>query len=466
MGIKMRADCPRILLAGDRSSSGKTTIVAGLLSALRGRNLKVQPFKVAMDYIDPSYHTWITGRSCRNLDGYLMNEAAVREIYAHAAQGADVAVIEGVRGLYEGYEGDLGSTAQIAKMLRVPVIFVVDARSITRSCAALVKGYMDYDPAVQFRGVILNKVGSARHADKAIREIERYAKVEVVGTIRRNEDMHLAMRHLGLVPVLEGKTRHEGFKERVDRIRQIVEEGLDLDRIREIAREAEPLPEIEPDLYLKNDCGKNLSIGVAQDEAFNFYYRDNLELMELAGARIVPFSPVHDASLPEVDGIYIGGGYPEIYARELSENQSFISSIQKAHEKDIPIFGECGGLMYLGREIEWDGERREMAGLIPGKARRGTRRIVSYVHGHLAQASPLGRAGEYIMGHEFHHSEMLIDPKARVEYAIRLERGTGIADGLDGIHIGNLVASYSHIHSASFRGFPANFLAACRDRRQ
>ena len=165
----MKADCPRILLAGDRSSSGKTTIVAGLLSALRGRGQEVQPFKVAMDYIDPSYHTWITGRSCRNLDGYLMTPAAIREIYAHAAQNVDISVIEGVRGLYEGYDGDLGSTAQIAKMLKTPVIFVVDARSITRSCAALVKGYMDFDPEVQFKGVILNKVGSERHASKAIK---------------------------------------------------------------------------------------------------------------------------------------------------------------------------------------------------------------------------------------------------------------------------------------------------------
>jgi len=245
-----------------------------------------------------------------------------------------------VRGLYEGYEGDLGSTAQIAKMLRVPVIFVVDARSITRSCAALVKGYMDYDPAVQFRGVILNKVGSARHADKATREIERYAKVEVVGTIRRNEDMHLAMRHLGLVPVMEGKTRHEGFKERVDRIRQIVEEGLDLDRIREIAREAEPLPEVEPDLYLKNDSGKDLSIGVAQDEAFNFYYRDNLELMELAGARIVPFSPVHDASLPEVDGAVRKPEFQELDPKGARKGYPHFWGVRRA---DVPGQGDRVG---------------------------------------------------------------------------------------------------------------------------
>ena len=459
----MRADCPRILIAGDRSSSGKTTIVAGLLSALRGRSLAVQPFKVAMDYIDPSYHTWITGRSCRNLDGYLMKEAAVREIYNHAAESADIAVIEGVRGLYEGYDGDQGSTAEIAKLLKTPVIFVVDARSITRSCAAIVKGYMDFDPEVQFKGVILNKVGSERHAQKAIKEIERYADVEVVGVIRRNEDMHLAMRHLGLVPVLEGKTRHEGFPERVDKIRQIVEEGLNLDRILEIAKEAPPLPEVEPDLYRQNTYGQGLRIGVARDEAFNFYYRDNLELMELAGAKVVPFSPVHDTALPQVDGIYIGGGYPELYARELSENAGMRSALEKAHEKDLPIFAECGGLMYLGREIEWDGERQEMVGLVPGKARRGSTRVVSYVHGAITQGCALGPAGTTIMGHEFHHSEMLMDEN--VKYAIRLERGTGIKDGWDGMCDGNLVASYTHIHSASFRGFPAEFIRACKSRK-
>lgn len=459
----MKADCPRVLLAGDRSSSGKTTIVAGLLSALRGRGLDVQSFKVAMDYIDPSYHTWITGRPCRNLDGYLMPEKAVQEIYSHAAAGADIAVIEGVRGLYEGYDGDLGSTAQIAKLLKVPVIFVVDARSITRSAAALVKGYMDYDPQVQIKGVILNKVGSERHASKARKEIERYAGVEVVGVIPRNDSMHLAMRHLGLVPVLEGKARHEGFEERLNRIREIVENGLDIDRILEISRKAEPLSEQEQDLYKKNDLGIGVRIGVAMDEAFNFYYRDNLEMMELSGTKVVPFSPVHDSALPEVDGIYIGGGYPELYARELSENQGMLRSLTEAHEKDLPIYAECGGLMYLAREIEWDGDRHEMAGLVPGKTRRGSIRVVSYVHGRLAKDCVLGSEGSPIMGHEFHHSEMIMD--AGTKYAIRLERGTGIQGGWDGMTEGNMVASYSHIHSASYRGFPLEFIRACKKHK-
>jgi cobyrinic acid a,c-diamide synthase len=453
----------RILLAGDRSSSGKTTIVAGLLSALRGRNLAVQPFKVAMDYIDPSYHTWITGRHCRNLDGYLMPEKAVKEVYAHASAGADISVIEGVRGLYEGYDGDLGSTAQIAKMLHAPVIFVVDARSITRSAAALVRGYMDFDPKVMIKGVILNKVGSERHAEKAKKEIERYAGVEVVGTIPRNDSMHLAMRHLGLVPVLEGETRHEGFVERLDRIRKIVEEGLDIDRILEIAREAGPLQMPEPDLYIENDQGMGLKIGVALDEAFNFYYRDNIELMELSGAKVVPFSPVHDTAVPAVDGIYIGGGYPEIYSKELSRNRAMIGSIIQAHEKDLPIYAECGGLMYLAREIEWDGAVREMAGIVPGIARKGPVRVVSYVRGSLVRDCVLGPAGSHLLGHEFHHSEMVMEEE--VDYALRLDRGTGIKDGWDGIVDGSMIASYTHIHSASYRGFPSEFIKACKNRK-
>ncbi len=267
----------RIFLAADRSSSGKTTIVAGLLSALCNRSLNVQPFKVAMDYIDPSYHTWITGRACRNLDGYLMPEKIILEIYFHASNGADISVIEGVRGLYEGFEGDLGSTAKIAKMLKVPVILVVDARSITRSAAALVKGFKEFDPKVQIKGVILNKIGGERHAFKARKEIENHTGLEVLGIIPRNDSMHLAMRHLGLVPVLEGKTRHAGFVERLGKIREIVEEGLDIDRIVEIAGQSEQLPEPESDLYKRNDLGLGIRVGVAIDEAFNFYYKDNLE---------------------------------------------------------------------------------------------------------------------------------------------------------------------------------------------
>ncbi|HII07276.1 MAG TPA: Ni-sirohydrochlorin a,c-diamide synthase [Methanotrichaceae archaeon] len=461
----MKADLPRVLLAGDRSSCGKTTIVAGLLSALLGRNLDVQSYKVALDYIDPSYHTGITGRWCRNLDGHLMPEKTIREIYAHAAEGADVAVIEGVRGLYEGYDGDWGSTAQIAKMLKSPVILVVDARSITRSAAALVKGYIDFDPNVEIKGVILNKVGGERHAKKAISAIQDHAGVEVVGVIPRDESMHLSMRHLGLVPMLEGERRHTGFAERLAKIREVVEEGLDIDRILEIAAEAESLDAPEPDLYVPSSEGEGVRIGVALDEAFNFYYRDNIELMELSGAEVVPVSPIHDSTLPEIDGLYIGGGYPELYAKDLSENRSMMASIKKAHEEDVPIFAECGGLMYLCEEIEYDGESRPAVGLVPAKTRMGGRRIVSYTEGTFLRDCSMGPRGAVFLGHEFHHSELVLDDGAKVEYAIRLQRGTGIEKGMDGIVEGNMVASYNHFHGASYREFPLHFIKTAREAR-
>jgi len=464
------SEVPRILIAGDRSSSGKTTIVAGLLSALRARGLLVQPFKVAMDYIDPSYHTWITGRACRNLDGHVMDSRTVKEVYAHAAGGAGIAVVEGVRGLYEGYDGDIGSTAQIAKLLDLPVILVVDARSITRSAAALVKGYKEFDPGVSMVGVILNKIGGGRHEEKARREIEAHAGVEVVGAIHRDESMHLAMRHLGLVPLIEGEKRHEGFIERLGRIRAIVEEGLDIPRILELAGEAKPLDLPEPDLYLPTRAGEGLRIGVALDEAFNFYYRDNLELMELSEAEVVPFSPIRDHSLPDIDGLYIGGGYPEIYAEDLSQNAGMMRSIVRAQEAGLPIYAECGGLIYLAREMEWprsDGETEShsFVGLVPGIARKGKRRIVSYISGQLSRDCLLGPAGSSFLGHEFHHSELVLDDDAKVEYAMRLDRGDGIAGGLDGIVERGMLANYVHLHAASYRGFPAHFLKSCRDAR-
>ncbi|HOT07615.1 MAG: cobyrinic acid a,c-diamide synthase [Methanosaeta sp. PtaB.Bin039] len=478
----------RVLLAGDRSSSGKTTIVAGLLSALCSRGLSVQPFKVAMDYIDPSYHTMITGRFCRNLDGYVMPEQSIREVFDYGSAGADISIVEGVRGLYEGFDGDIGSTAQIAKLLSCPVIFVVDVRSITRSAAALVKGYRDFDPLVQMKGVILNKVGGERHAEKARREIERYAKVPVLGVIPRDADMQLSMRHLGLVPAMEGERRHSGFSDRLDAVRRIVEQGLDIGRILEIARQAEPLPPVEPDIYRKSESGAGLRIGVALDEAFNFYYRENLELFELAGAEVVPFSPVHDSRLPDVDGIYIGGGYPELYAPELSENESMRRSILDGHDRSMPIYAECGGLMYMARHVEWSedeqvsdrrrlgrseegckapapGQAYPMVGLVPGIARRGSRRIVSYVSGGFEADCPIGRKGEIFRGHEFHHSEMVMDPGARVEYAMLLDRGYGICNGRDGILNGSLIANYVHLHSASYRGFPARFMESCLDAK-
>jgi cobyrinic acid a,c-diamide synthase len=469
-------DIPRILIAGDRSSAGKTTISIGIMSVLRDMGYKVQPFKVGLDFIDPSYHTEATGRHSRNLDGYLMTEDAVREVFSHAVKGADIAIIEGVRGLFEGLEAtsDIGSTAQIAKILECPVILTINARSITRSTAALVSGYKSFDPEVNVVGVILNNIGSSRHGEKARIAIETYTGTPVIGEIPRNDSMKISMRHLGLIPALEGRRRLADFDENMGRIKNIIKEGIDIDRFISQARSAQPLIKPEEDIFKPQANGNKIRIGIALDEAFNFYYRDNLELLELAGAKLVYFSPVNDSSLPEVDGVYIGGGYPELFARELEDNTSMRESIKQASADGLPIYAECGGLMYLTQEIKTDisgsgnyhmaemkGGTFRMAGAVPGRTLMGHKRVVSYNVGGFVKDNVIGKAGAAFIGHEFHHSE-IVDIPEDTEFAIKLERGTGIKGELDGILVGNTMAAYAHLHAASYTDFARAFVDFCR----
>ncbi len=468
-------DIPRILIAGDRSSAGKTTISIGIMSVLRDMGYKVQPFKVGLDFIDPSYHTEVTGRHSRNLDGYLMPEQAVREVFSHAVEGADIAVIEGVRGLFEGLSAtsDIGSTAQIAKLLKCPVILTINARSITRSTAALVSGYKSFDPEVNIVGVILNNIGGGRHGEKARTAIETYTNTPVIGEIPRNDAMKISMRHLGLIPALEGRRRLDDFDERLMGIKNIIKEGVDIDALISIASSAEPLEMPETKIFKARAPGNNPKIAVALDEAFNFYYRDNLELLELAGAELVYFSPVNDKSLPEVDGLYIGGGYPELFARELEDNSSMRESVKRASSDGLPIYAECGGLMYLTQEIttnvsgsgnyhmaEMEGGTFEMVGAIPGRTLMGHKRVVSYNIGKFVVDNVIGRAGASFIGHEFHHSE-IIDIPEDTTFAIRLTRGTGIKGELDGILVKNTMAAYAHLHAASYTDFARSFVDFC-----
>lgn len=464
-------DIPRILIAGDRSSAGKTTISIGIMSVLRDMGYKVQPFKVGLDFIDPSYHTEVTGRYSRNLDGYLMTEAALREVYSHAVNGADIAIIEGVRGLYEGLSAtsDIGSTAQIAKLLDCPVILVINARSITRSTAALVSGYKSFDPEVNIVGVILNNIGSSRHAEKAREAIETYTGTPVIGEIPRNDSMKISMRHLGLIPAIEGRRKVAGFDENLGLIKNIIREGIDIDRLLSLAATAQPLLKPKEDIFKPASSKNTVRLGVALDEAFNFYYRDNLDLLELAGAELVYFSPVNDNALPGVDGLYIGGGYPELFAQELEDNESLRHAISQASAEGMPIYAECGGLMYLTQEIKTDvtgtgkhhiaemkGGTFRMAGALPGKTLMGHKRVVSYNVGRFVKDTVIGKAGTSFIGHEFHHSEIVDIPEDTV-FAIRLDRGTGIKGELDGMLVMNTMAAYAHLHAASYTGFAGSF---------
>jgi len=474
---------PRVLISADRSSSGKTTISMGLMAALVSRGYKVQPFKVALDYIDPSYHTEITGRFCRNLDGYLMDENGILDVYTHGCEAedkADIAIIEGVRGLYEGFESlsDLGSTAQIAKILNCPVILVINARSITRSSAALVNGYKNFDPDVQIAGVILNNIGSLRHAEKAKEAIEYYTGVLVIGIVPRDPSMQISMRHLGLMPALEGRRRlgNEGFEARLRGIEEIINKGIDVDRFLKIASSAKPLKSPESSVFSstldERECKPK--IGVALDEAFNFYYRDNIDLLKLAGAEIVYFSPVKDPALPEVDGLYIGGGYPELFAAELEANESMRQDIKKASAEGMPIYAECGGLMYLTEKISTgvpgkgtyhDASMPEstysMVGALPGHTIMGQTRVVSYNIGTLERDSLIGKKGNSFKGHEFHHSEIKEIPED-AEFAITLSRGTGIIGDRDGLISGNTLGSYVHLHGVSYRELAGSLVEAAR----
>ncbi len=469
-------DIPRILIAGDRSSAGKTTISIGIMSVLRDMGYKVQPFKVGLDFIDPSYHTEVTGRYSRNLDGYLMSEQAVSEVYSHAIEGADISIIEGVRGLYEGLSAtsDTGSTAQIAKLLDCPVILVINARSITRSTAALVSGYKSFDPGVNIVGVILNNIGSRRHAEKAKEAIETYTGTPVIGEIPRNDSMKISMRHLGLIPALEGRRKLADFDENLVKIKNIIREGMDIDRLVTLARMAKPLTMPQENIFKPASAGNNVRIGVALDEAFNFYYRDNLDLLELSGAELVYFSPVNDSALPQVDGLYIGGGYPELFARELEDNEGMRNAIRQASAEGVPIYAECGGLMYLTHEIKTDvtgtgkyhmaqmeGGTFSMVGAIPGKTLMGHKRVVSYNVGSFVIDNVIGKAGASFIGHEFHHSE-IVDIPENTAFAIRLDRGTGIKGELDGILVENTMAAYAHLHAASYTEFARSFVGFCR----
>ncbi|MGB4578284.1 MAG: Ni-sirohydrochlorin a,c-diamide synthase [Methanoculleus bourgensis] len=452
-----------LLIAGDRSGSGKTSITLAL-SALLSRSRTVQTFKVGMDYVDPSYLTGVTGRACRNLDDYVMNRDELEAVFSHGCRGADVAIVEGVRGLFEGAEAltDLGSTAAVAKHLALPVVLVVDARSITRSAAAIVKGFQAFDPDVAIRGVILNKISGARHREKTIRAVEHYCGIPVIGAIPRMEEMELAARYLGLVPYREG-VGGEGFAERIDIIKSVIGEHVDLDALLEIARDFVP-PADEHPLYAVPEA-PDVRIGVAQDEAFNFYYADLFDVLESLGARVVPFSPLRDR-LPEAEGYILGGGYPELFGAELEANTRMREGISEVSRNGTPIYAECGGLIYLTDRMllapgaaGGDGERvYDLAGVFSGEARMPAQRRLGYVVGMSAAECPVGEAA--FRGHEFHYSAVRLAPGTR--YAYRLTRGSGIQDGLDGALQDRTIASYAHLHPVTSQGMLAHFVNCCR----
>jgi cobyrinic acid a,c-diamide synthase len=420
---------PAIIIAGTHSGCGKTTIAGALMSALVNRGLTVQPFKVGPDFIDPTHHTAICGRGSRNLDPYMMGEDGVIGTFARASAGADIAVIEGVMGLFDGLEGeDTGSTAHVAKILGCPVVLVVDAKGASRSVNAMVKGFTTFDPEVTIGGVIFNRVGSPRHGEM----IAPTLVAPAFGYVPWERERSIGSRHLGL------QMAHESSA--IDEFREVLEENCDIDAILKIAGSRVSVRGSGPGVQ---SSGHAVRIGVAYDAAFNFYYADNFDRLRAQGAELVFFSPLTDP-LPEVDALYFGGGYPELHCADLAQAPCR-DEVKRAADEGMPIYAECGGLTYLTEGIEMDGTRTRMCGVIPAETvKMGRFQALGYVDATCTAADSLFPAGTTYRGHEFHYT--MLNVAGDVRYALELRRGKGIADGKDGIHLNNVLAGYTHAY--------------------
>ena len=444
----------RIVIAGTASGTGKTTVTAALCAAFRRRGLTVQPFKAGPDYIDPTYHTQASGRACRNLDSFLLEPAVLRAVFARAADRADLAIVEGVMGLYDGRDGttEVGSTAEIAKLLDAPVVVVLDVAAQARTAAAVALGCLRFDPGVRIAGFVLQRVGSDTHARWATAAVEDATGLPVLGALRRDASLALPERHLGLIPTTE-RVLPPAF---VDHLADVAETSLALDRIRAVAASAPPLPPARP---LGERTATVARIAVARDEAFGFYYEDSLELLALAGAELVPFSPLADRALPRhVGGLYVGGGFPELYAERLSANVAMRRDVADAGARGVAVVGECGGLMYLARALtDGSGRRHEMVGVVPIEtAMRAGRLTLGYRTITALRDGPLLAQGETVRAHEFHYSEPLGDvPHDRLAFDVAERPGAP-----QGYASGNVFASYMHVHFGSRPSMARRFVAA------
>lgn len=458
----MTPSTPRLVVAAPSSGSGKTTVATGLMAAFAARGLAVSPHKVGPDYIDPGYHALATGRTGRNLDAYLCGPELVAPLFLHGARGCDIAVVEGVMGLYDGAagEGELASTAQVAKLLGAPVVLVVDASAQSRSVAALVHGFVSWDPQVRVGGVILNKVGSARH-EELLREALDAVGVPVLGALRRARPVETPSRHLGLVPVAE---RRALAVSAVSEMAELVSRGCDLPALERLARSAGTVPgdpaPWAPGLSPTHDGpspsaeGPKPRVAVAGGPAFTFSYAEHTELLTAAGAEVVTFDPLHDEELPEgTAGLVIGGGFPEVYAAELSANGPLRKAVAELARSGAPVAAECAGLLYLCREL--DGS--PMCGVLDATARMAERLTLGYRDAVAVGDSVLAAAGTRMRGHEFHRT--VVEPGAGAAPAWGIRGRERRVEGFvqRGVH-----ASYLHTHWASEPGVARRFVERCR----
>ena len=458
----------RLFISAAHKSSGKTTVCVGLCAALRARGEVVQPFKKGPDYIDPLWLGLAAGRACYNLDAYLMSDAEIRTEVARRLDGATLGIIEGNKGLYDGLDLDgSNSNAALAVLLGAPVVLVIDARGMTRGIAPLILGYQAFDKNIRIAGIILNQLGGSRHEAKLRAVIEHYTDVPVLGAIQHDENMSIVERHLGLIPSNEA----QAASARVDAIAKRVAAQVDLDQLLAVAQRAPPLAPAAAGLHstvsVSTPVSKQTSaaprIGIARDAAFGFYYPGDLDALRSAGAELVMFDALRDAHLPAVDGVFIGGGFPESHMDALAANSNMRHDLRAAIEAGMPAYAECGGLMYLARSIEWNGRSAAMVGVIPADIVMHARPVGrGYVHlretGRGLWARPASSAAALIHAHEFHYSSVENLPP-NVEFAYEVERGYGIDGRHDGIVYKNLLASYTHLRDVASNHWAARFVS-------
>ena len=441
----MALKCPRLVIAGLSGDSGKTVTSLSLLLALRRRGLRLAVFKKGPDYIDAAWLSWASGATCRNLDTYMVAAEAVRTSFVRAAADCDIAVIEGNRGLFDGKDAaGTHSTASLARLLNAPIVLVVDCTKTTRTVAAMVKGCQVFEPDVRITGVILNQVAGERHRQVITEAIEQSCQLPVLGAIPRlrGESALIPGRHLGLVTPAEfGES-----SELADRLRTLGEEHLDLDRLLELARTADPLRSAE--IPAVTSPRKQARIGYFSDSVFTFYYPENLEALISAGAALVQISSLADTQLPEVDALYIGGGFPETHAEQLTRNRSLMQSVKTSIENGLPVYAECGGLIYLCAFLVSGDARYEMSGVFPidlsMRAKPGGH---GYTEIRIDRANPYFEIGTALKGHEFHYSgpvEQLSDSYG----CMTMTSGVGLGNRRDGLLYKNCLACYTHLHAS------------------
>jgi len=451
----MAEKLPRMVIAGLSGDSGKTIVTLSLLAALRQKNLKVAAFKKGPDYIDPAWLSWASGSPCRNLDTFMVSEEEVAGIFAKSARRSDISIIEGNRGIYDGKDEEgIHSTAELAKLLRAPVALVVDCTKTTRTIAAMVKGCIEFDPEVRIAGVILNKLAGERHKRVISNSIEKYCGVPVLGAVPKlaDGDILIPGRHLGLVTPAEF-----GSNEKLEsNLLEIADTYLNVDEIMKIADSVETY-KVE---YRKDniEAEHDVKIGYFKDSVFTFYYPENLEALKDNGAELVPISSLSDPSLPDIDGLYIGGGFPETHAEDLTRNRDLMKSVSSAARNGLPIYAECGGLIYLSKSLKWNDRVYPMADLFDIDLEMNRKPIGhGYTEAEIDKTNPYYETGALIRGHEFHYTGPVtrIDPESA---CMKIKTGTGLDGDRDGIVYRNCFASYTHIHASGSNDWASSFV--------